>query len=523
MHGSDNAPEVLDLAGLADFAAGPLMIRPAIRQIEGPLGCQPVEPRVMQVIVVLSDADGRVVSREELFDRCWGAVFVGDDALNRVISSARRALRDAGLDEPAIETIPRSGYRWMLAAEGQDRADLLADAGQPAAVPPAPPRTFSRRTLLAGAGVSLVAGSGLWWAWHRRRPRNEVAALLTASDQTLRLGSDATDQQAIGYLEQAVALEPGNATAWGKLALALAQSYEHAPPPVETARIAHVEEAARRALQLDQSSGDAETAMALSRPYYGDWLAAETRLRRILARHPGQTAARDSLSFLLGAVGRMRESAEERLTVCQQEPHNANYQQRLIYALWFLGRIAESDQVAGRGLETWPQHAGIWFGHLWVLAGTGRIDKALALIDDMARRPPIPGPILATLKTAMAAAGSRRPADVQRVSGQLIGQAGRSIAAVINALMLLNLMGATDTAFDLANAYYLERGPLTVAVSWNPSQFSLRDQRRRKTNMLFVPSAATMRADPRFSGLVRDMGLDSYWRQGRVVPDFRQT
>ena len=58
---------------------------------------------------------------------------------------------------------------------------------------------------------------------------------------------------------------------------------------------------------------------------------------------------------------------------------------------------------------------------------------------------------------------------------------GRSVAAVINALILLNLMGATDRAFDLARAYYLEQGPIIAAMQWRPGQPVIPAQRRRKT------------------------------------------
>ena len=41
----------------------------------------------------------------------------------------------------------------------------------------------------------------------------------------------------------------------------------------------------------------------------------------------------------------------------------------------------------------------------------------------------------------------------------------RSVAAVVNGMMLLNHLGATDRAFDLARAYYLEQGPIIAAVN----------------------------------------------------------
>jgi len=79
-----------DLAARADFALGQAEISPSTHFIRGPGGEASVEPRVMQVLVALCDAEERVVTREALFRRCWGNVIVGEDSLNRVIAEARR-------------------------------------------------------------------------------------------------------------------------------------------------------------------------------------------------------------------------------------------------------------------------------------------------------------------------------------------------------------------------------------------------------------------------------------------------
>jgi hypothetical protein len=101
----------------------------------------------------------------------------------------------------------------------------------------------------------------------------------------------------------------------------------------------------------------------------------------------------------------------------------------------------------------------------------------------------------------------------------MAGVAG-SVAAVVNAMMLLNLMGKVDQAFDLAEAYYLERGPIIAAVQWGPGQPVVRDQRRRKSNMLFTPISTAMQRDPRFLPLMKAMGLTDYWDRRGVRPDF---
>ena len=78
------------LAQLTDFTVGDTLVCPATRTIKGPGGSTQVEPRVMQVLVMLSDAAGGVVTRDALLARCWGGFYAGDDSLNRAIAGVRR-------------------------------------------------------------------------------------------------------------------------------------------------------------------------------------------------------------------------------------------------------------------------------------------------------------------------------------------------------------------------------------------------------------------------------------------------
>ncbi len=120
-----------------------------------------------------------------------------------------------------------------------------------------------------------------------------------------------------------------------------------------------------------------------------------------------------------------------RVAVAASAPFDANVQYGLIYGLWFLGRVEEADRVASRALEMWPRHYGVWFGRLWLLAGTERYDRALVQIDDVAARPALPPPVIQTLRAAIAAAddetagrGRRRggPGDGRRVAQRCCGR-----------------------------------------------------------------------------------------------------
>jgi TolB-like protein len=107
-----------DLAVRSDFRIGSMSVSPSRRLVEGPAGAASLEPLIMQVFLRLIDSEGRVVTRDELFDECWGGAPVGDDSLNRVIAGVRRIATEVGPGLFEIETIPRTGYRLTGATAG---------------------------------------------------------------------------------------------------------------------------------------------------------------------------------------------------------------------------------------------------------------------------------------------------------------------------------------------------------------------------------------------------------------------
>lgn len=466
----------------------------------------------MQVLLELSDAQGAVVSRDDLIRSCWKGHVVGDDSINRTIAEIRRIARttDAGF---SVQTVPRVGYRLQddhAAHSGDSTLALAAPVG-------AAPLTQTRRWIIGGA---LATVGGVVAASLLRSPSSDPAAPLIAESRAIALAANpVAEAKAIALLEKAVGRSPGNAEAWGLLAITRARADEHA---VTQARIpvGSVVDAARRALALDPANADAKAALTMVVPYYGDWLAAERRFDAVLKDHPDHIFTVDSRSFFYGAVGRMRESALSRFAMGADVPLDAGLLYRQVYAHWFLGQIAEADQVAARGLEVWPNHTGLWFARLWVFAATERLQRALAHIDEEIGRPNIPPPMIGTLRAAISAAESGDRAAINQATERVLDGVRQSVAGVVNAMMLLNLMRATDAAFAVAQAYYLEEGPIIAATSWRPGQPMVPDQRRRKTNMLFTPIAGAMQRDARFMPLMQRMGLANYWDKRGVTPDF---
>jgi len=119
-----------------------------------------LEPKAMDVLMLLAQRVGRVVRREELFAAVWPGVVVGDEALTQSIIKLRRALGDDSRSPSYIETIAKRGYRLIAPVTfdpaGRDASDAPV---------PAPRRSRLALAMLVGGLATLVlAGLVAWWS-----------------------------------------------------------------------------------------------------------------------------------------------------------------------------------------------------------------------------------------------------------------------------------------------------------------------------------------------------------------------
>jgi TolB-like protein/DNA-binding winged helix-turn-helix (wHTH) protein/Flp pilus assembly protein TadD len=135
-----------------------------------------------QILALLLERPGEVVTREELQARLWPAdTFVDFDVgLNTAIKRLRDALGDTAESPRYIETLPRRGYRFVAPVEKQDSHPLSTPPNAEQAstnerVTPAPTPTTAHnraRILLIAVlalGATLVAPFGVkvGGLWHR--------------------------------------------------------------------------------------------------------------------------------------------------------------------------------------------------------------------------------------------------------------------------------------------------------------------------------------------------------------------
>jgi len=109
----------INLAETPDFDLGGLRVRPAHRLVVANGEQKELEPKVAQVLIALSSARPRVVSRDRLIEQCWDGRIVGDDALNRCIVALRHLAKEFSPEPFTIETVPRVGYSLLEGSNGR--------------------------------------------------------------------------------------------------------------------------------------------------------------------------------------------------------------------------------------------------------------------------------------------------------------------------------------------------------------------------------------------------------------------
>src|SRR5215472_4101178 len=126
-----------------------------------------LERQPFQVLSIMLEHPGELISREELRNRVWPQdTFVDfDHALNTAITKIRVAVGDSADSPRFVETVPRRGYRFVAPVNGA-KARVLATAGEIS--PGVKSASAIPRTLvLAATGITLAVLGGLFTFWLR--------------------------------------------------------------------------------------------------------------------------------------------------------------------------------------------------------------------------------------------------------------------------------------------------------------------------------------------------------------------
>jgi len=171
-----------------------------------------VRPQPFQVLEVLLERRGDVVTREELRERLWQAdTFVDfEHGLNTAIKELRAVLSDSATEPRYIETMPKVGYRIIVEVDAGDTPSApktVIEIGETA--PPIRDFVWSGESGWAGVarekaeakprsnlggwimGVAvaalLIAGAGIGVKWLRAREATKLEAMKLAAAKNTKI------------------------------------------------------------------------------------------------------------------------------------------------------------------------------------------------------------------------------------------------------------------------------------------------------------------------------------------------
>src|SRR5579862_2455268 len=123
----------------------------------------PIERIRMELLLLLLERQGQLVTRQEILDRIWGKNVFGDidNSINTAVRKIRQALHDNPASPRLLHTVPGKGYRIAVPAV-DSVAFSICPAGVPVplASPLSAPETrvnpWLMRVVIAAALVVIV-------------------------------------------------------------------------------------------------------------------------------------------------------------------------------------------------------------------------------------------------------------------------------------------------------------------------------------------------------------------------------
>jgi serine/threonine protein kinase/tetratricopeptide (TPR) repeat protein len=298
-------------------------------------------------------------------------------------------------------------------------------------------------------------------------------------------------KKSIGYFQQAIDKDPGYAMAY----VGLADSYNwlggglNYLPPNET--LPKAKAAAMKALELDETLGEAQAALAFAAWFYDwDWPTAEREFKAAIKLNPNSAISHHRYSECLFTRGRFDEGISEAKRAQELDPLSTETLGGLGHTFLIMHRYDESIPYFQKTLDLYPNAAFIRAQLAWSYAMKRMYPQALAEYDKIAE------PYKAV------AAENQLVADGL---GWVYAAAGRRAEALRIAKGVEELSSHTYVDFyQLATIY--------AGLSEKDEVFRLLEKgyKERSAGMPYLmvdPFWENIRSDPRYTDLLRRIGL----------------
>jgi Tfp pilus assembly protein PilF len=153
-------------------------------------------------------------------------------------------------------------------------------------------------------------------------------------------------------------------------------------PPEQAFRKA--EHHAKRALELEETAGEAHTAMAAVQLFYHwDWEGAYRSFQKALSLTPGSAEAHQLYGMYLRALGEIEESLDELRTAVALDPLAFGIRDELAKTLAVAGKLDEAEAELNSILLADPSFRAATETLGWVQIARGDAEAALAIFDTL--------------------------------------------------------------------------------------------------------------------------------------------
>jgi adenylate cyclase len=298
-------------------------------------------------------------------------------------------------------------------------------------------------------------------------------------------------------LARVVALEPDFAFARALLALGNVMASVQLPDSMRGPLLQEARDNAERAQRADASIGESYIALSLLESNT-NWAARERLLRQGLDQDELNGTLHNYYSSLMHEAGLISEALAFAQRGVALDPLSTSKRRNLASLLAVTGDTEASRDIIESMADAYPDDPVHWEARMRTAFWSGRYQDAIALLDAPASQARSARAKACWRHAANAMADSA--ADAQSLQRVIACRRNGDIPSV-QALIVLAALGGMDEAFAEARIIFV-------------------DEQRSGHEIMFSPAASSMRRDPRFMPLMRDLGLLAYWRSSGRWPDF---
>ncbi len=342
-------------------------------------------PRALEILRMLLDRAGDVVTKEQLLEGLWPGEYVQESTLSQHVYLLRKAFGNSGAED-LIQTVPRRGYRFV--------GEIRRHAAPPAGTVRRPKTGAVRFSSLRGAArafgafLVLVAVLAIGFGERHDAPQRARAALDPRAERAYRLGRyywnkrDREDLvRSLREFELVMRYSPDNAVGYSGAADAHFQLVDLTYGREHDAHMRLGESLANTAIRLDPLSAPAHATLGFHLAFdRRDPAGARREFARAIELDPTYASARHWYGIMSMQTGDFDTAIAQLRVANSLEPTSVPIARWLGFSYYYAHRYDEAVAQLGQALDLDPTN-GDALAHLaFTYVQQHRVPAAIAIL-----------------------------------------------------------------------------------------------------------------------------------------------